>query len=237
MGTMPLHSVRSTLLCIGLLQVVGCLKFQVSCAKEPYKRDCILQKRPMILRSLPIVATPYIYDCDTCCCGVATISRLLKIMSLLCRIMSLSQGSFAKKSYNFKEPTNRGHPIAALLIQICRVSWLSYLISILPQIQPLFALTILIISKTHIVFALCPCELYCNKNATKQKNIDGASPLCMLQCMCVFMYIVHSACHTATHYNTVAVCSSVLQSVAVSCRVLQRVAVRGIYILRVSARI
>ena len=32
----------------------------VTFAKEPYKRDGILQKRPMILRSLLIVATPYL---------------------------------------------------------------------------------------------------------------------------------------------------------------------------------
>ena len=31
----------------------------ISFAKEPYKRDDILQKRPVILRSLLIVATPY----------------------------------------------------------------------------------------------------------------------------------------------------------------------------------
>jgi len=36
-----------------------CLKSLVSFAKEPYKRDDILQKGPVILRSLPIVATPY----------------------------------------------------------------------------------------------------------------------------------------------------------------------------------
>jgi len=41
-------------------------------AKEPYKRDYILQKRATILRSLLIVATPY---------GVATISRPLKMVS------------------------------------------------------------------------------------------------------------------------------------------------------------
>jgi len=34
------------------------LKLQVSFAKEPYKRDYILQERPAILRSLLIVATP-----------------------------------------------------------------------------------------------------------------------------------------------------------------------------------
>ena len=45
--------------------------------------------------------------------GVATISRLLKIIGLFCRIASLLQGSFAKETYNFKEPTNRSHPIVA----------------------------------------------------------------------------------------------------------------------------
>jgi len=29
-------------------------------AKEPYKKDYVLQKRPIILRSLLIVATPYV---------------------------------------------------------------------------------------------------------------------------------------------------------------------------------
>jgi len=41
------------------LQRVGSLKLQVSFAKEPYKRDDILQKRPIILRSLLIIAIPY----------------------------------------------------------------------------------------------------------------------------------------------------------------------------------
>jgi len=35
------------------------LKLQVSFAKEPYKRDYILLQRPIILRSLLIVAIPY----------------------------------------------------------------------------------------------------------------------------------------------------------------------------------
>ena len=43
--------------------------------------------------------------------GVATISRLLKIIGLFCRISSLLQGSFAKKTLTFEEPTNRSHPI------------------------------------------------------------------------------------------------------------------------------
>jgi len=48
--------------------------------KEPYKTDYILQKRPIILRSLLIVATP-----QWRCYGVATISRLLKIIGLFCK--------------------------------------------------------------------------------------------------------------------------------------------------------
>ena len=43
--------------------------------------------------------------------GVATISRLLKIIGFFCRISSLLQGSFAKETYNFKEPTTRSHHI------------------------------------------------------------------------------------------------------------------------------
>jgi len=44
---------------MGWLRLVGSLKLRVSCAQEPYKRDDILQKRPIILRTLLILATPY----------------------------------------------------------------------------------------------------------------------------------------------------------------------------------
>jgi len=47
--------------------------------------------------------------------GVAAISRLLKITGLFCTISSLLQGSFAKETYNFKEPTNCSHPISISL--------------------------------------------------------------------------------------------------------------------------
>jgi len=50
---------------MGWLRLVGYLNLQVSFgkkvsfAKEPSKRDYILQKRPVILRRLLIVGTPY----------------------------------------------------------------------------------------------------------------------------------------------------------------------------------
>ena len=48
------------------------------CGKEPYETDYILQKRPVILRSLLTVATPYIQWVIGC-----------RIIGLLCRISSL----------------------------------------------------------------------------------------------------------------------------------------------------
>jgi len=47
---------------MGWLRLVGSVELHVSFAKEPYKRDYILQKRPVILRSLLIVATAYVYS-------------------------------------------------------------------------------------------------------------------------------------------------------------------------------
>jgi len=43
---------------MGWLELVGSIKLQVSFAKEPYKRDNILQKRPIIQSILLIVAAP-----------------------------------------------------------------------------------------------------------------------------------------------------------------------------------
>jgi len=43
---------------MGWLRLVGSLKLHVSFAKDHYKTDEILQKRPIILRSLLILAAP-----------------------------------------------------------------------------------------------------------------------------------------------------------------------------------
>ena len=65
---MPLLSaVRYEYVGMRWLRLVGSIKLQVSFAKEPYKRDDILQKRPVILSILLTVATPHhLYDesCD-----------------------------------------------------------------------------------------------------------------------------------------------------------------------------
>jgi len=44
---------------------------------------------------------------------VATISRLLKITGLFCQRALEKRGYSAKETYDYKEPTNRSHPIEA----------------------------------------------------------------------------------------------------------------------------
>ena len=46
---------------------------------------------------------------------MAMTSRLLKNIGLFCRIYSLLRGSFAKETYDFKEPTTHSQPIYRLL--------------------------------------------------------------------------------------------------------------------------
>jgi len=60
----------------GVATVSRLLKIWGLFCKEPYKRDCILQKWPVILRSLLIVANPY---------GWFVSRRLLKIWVLFCK--------------------------------------------------------------------------------------------------------------------------------------------------------
>ena len=55
--------------------------------------------------------------------GVATISRLDKIIVLFCRIASLLWGSFAKETYNLIDPTNISHPIYTYVLDC--VFWLT----------------------------------------------------------------------------------------------------------------
>jgi len=53
-----------------------------------------------------------------CKYGVATISRLLKIIGLFCKRALYKRRYSAKETYNFKEPTNRSHLICIYTLNI-----------------------------------------------------------------------------------------------------------------------
>ena len=60
------------------------------------------------------------------CYGVATISRLLKMIGLFCKRDLSKRRYSAKETYTLKEPTNRSHPISRFdtfcLETFCRIS-------------------------------------------------------------------------------------------------------------------
>ena len=74
-----------------------------------------------VLQCVPVFCS--VLQCVAVCCsvlqcfqvcssyGVAEISRLLKIKCLFGEYRSLLYGSFAKETYNLKEPTSSSHPI------------------------------------------------------------------------------------------------------------------------------
>ena len=94
----------------GWRRLIGSPKLQIIFHKRATKYRSLLPKMtykdkgsyesspPCISKCTPSTVSEY---------GVATISRLLKIIRLFCRIPSLLQGSFAKETYNLKEPTNQ----------------------------------------------------------------------------------------------------------------------------------
>jgi len=73
-------------------------------------RECRLQ---LVTRQRRVVAYVHLNIHDsyyTCSYGVATISRLLRIIGLFCKRALWKRRYSAKETYDFKEPTNRSHP-------------------------------------------------------------------------------------------------------------------------------
>jgi len=66
-------------------QLVGSLKIYVSFAKEPWKRDDILQKIPIILRSLHVHVAARTWMTSSPLYEVPTLSSFLKNIGLFCK--------------------------------------------------------------------------------------------------------------------------------------------------------
>ena len=62
----------------------------------------------------------YTYLCVySCIYGVATISRLPKIIGLFCKRALEKRQHSAKETFDFKEPTNCSHPVVSLEDSTC----------------------------------------------------------------------------------------------------------------------
>ena len=75
---------------MGWLRLAGSLKLYVSFAKEPYKTDCILQKRRIILRSLLIVGTSQLHlsvSVFVITCMYALRITVLHCVALCCTVL------------------------------------------------------------------------------------------------------------------------------------------------------
>ena len=128
---------------------------------------------------------------------MATISRLLQITCLFCRIQSLLQGSFAQETYNSMEPTNRSPPIRHLVTLRCRS---------LSAKEPLIL------------------GLFCGKWPLKIRHpMTLRHPVCMWQSIFCREKEILPLLEWVSF--DIRVCCSVLQCVAVCCSVLQCVAV------------
>jgi len=129
--------------------------------------------------------------------GVATISRLLQIITLFCGISSLLQGSFAKETYKFKEPNNRSHPIPYRVLQYVAV---------------------------RCSAVRCGAER-CRALQSVAAELTGIGihklPYLVLQCVAVCCSVLQCVAVRCSMSQCVTVCSSVLQNVAVCCRELQ----------------
>ena len=78
-----------------------------NCYQQFFEKNCSYHNNYIYLISHQRYQVGHAY-------GVATISRPLQIIGLFCRISSPLQGSFAKETCNFKEPTSRSHPISKI---------------------------------------------------------------------------------------------------------------------------
>jgi len=87
----------AAVLCSVLCSVLQCVAVGCACVLT-----CVLRLLTLMLR----VSAYFV------CYGVASISMLLKIISLFCKRDLQRRLYSAKETYNFEEPANRSHPIS-----------------------------------------------------------------------------------------------------------------------------
>jgi len=148
-------------------------------------------------------------------CGVASLKLYLKIIGLFCKRELIKRQYSAKETYNFKEPTNRSHPIVVFHISKSHTAHIHES----PHAKVIHTCAhnythpqSFSSARTH---TLTQIHTHTHTHANAHTRIHKST---------------HSHAHTHTHIwrsvlQCVAVWGSVLQCVAVCCSVLQCVAV------------
>jgi len=90
--------------CCSVLQCVAVCCNVLQCVENMLCLYRAPTRRAPSTRALKVCDQKYPY-------GVASSSRLLKIIALFCKRALQKRRYSAKETYNFKEPTNRSHPI------------------------------------------------------------------------------------------------------------------------------
>jgi len=98
--------------CCSVLQCIA-----VYCSVLPCVAVCCSERDSLFREYLPLIHM---------CYGVATISRLHKIIGLICKRALQKRRHSAKETCNLKGPTNRSHPIVPMCQSQCRCSVLQY---------------------------------------------------------------------------------------------------------------
>jgi len=99
--------------------VCTCTYILVSMYTSLY-RNFTWQLRQRFVAHGTLTRAPHTFEVYTICIhstepyGVASISRLLKILGLFCKRALQKRRYSAKETYNFKKPTNHSHPIWSL---------------------------------------------------------------------------------------------------------------------------
>jgi len=111
--------------------------------------------------------------------GVATISRLLKIIGLFCKRALEKRPYSAKETYHFKEPTNRSHPITSSGLyrgeSVCVYMYLCVCVQYMYVYKYIYVYKYKACAHTHVLFispTLMKCYHHCHntKRACTQTN-------------------------------------------------------------------
>jgi len=190
---------RSGSTTMGWIRLVGSLKSYVSFAKEPYKRDDILQKRPIILRSLLHVATPYID---------AVLGKQVErqCVAVWCNVVQC----------------------VAVCWWPCRCcAWTAGRATVCCSVLQYVAVWCRVLQSVAVHYSVLQCvEDHVNVVLGEQVERYCVAVCCsVLQCAAVRCSVLQCVAVCCSVLQCVAVCCSVLQRVAVCCSVLQCVAV------------